>query len=49
VSAPLAWDEVDEQLSPARFNLRTMPARLAKLGDLFAPALESHVRLPRFE
>jgi bifunctional non-homologous end joining protein LigD len=48
VSAPLRWEEIDEKLDPLRFNLRTMPERLAKLGDLFAPALKNGVRLPRY-
>jgi bifunctional non-homologous end joining protein LigD len=48
VSTPLRWNEVDEKLDPRGFNLRTMPARLAEVGDLFAPALTQGVRLPRF-
>jgi DNA ligase D-like protein (predicted polymerase) len=32
VSAPLAWDEVDE-CEPADFTLSTMPARFAAIGD----------------
>ncbi|HSO40560.1 MAG TPA: hypothetical protein VLT33_48870, partial [Labilithrix sp.] len=33
VSTPLHWDEVDRDLEPRRFTLKTVPARLAKLGD----------------
>jgi bifunctional non-homologous end joining protein LigD len=33
VSAPLAWDEVDN-CNPADFTLASMPARFKKLGDL---------------
>jgi bifunctional non-homologous end joining protein LigD len=47
VSTPLRWSEVKAGLDPRRFNLRTMPARLAEVGDLFAPALSDGVRLPR--
>jgi hypothetical protein len=36
-------------LDPRGFNLKTMPARLGKMGDLFAPALMQGVRLPRYE
>ena len=48
VSAPLRWSEVKAGLDPRAFNLQTMPARLREVGDLFAPALESGVRLPRY-
>jgi len=47
VSAPLLWSEVTRKLDPGKFNLRTMPERLAKVGDLFRPAIEGGVRLPR--
>lgn len=39
VSAPISWDEVDT-VDPASFTLRTMPARLARVGDLAAGLLE---------
>ncbi|MCU1431060.1 MAG: polymerase LigD, polymerase domain protein [Actinotalea sp.] len=35
VSAPLRWDEVD-QVHPNDFDVTTMPARFAEVGDLFA-------------
>ena len=39
VSAPIAWDELDDpSLGPERWTIRTMPGRLAEVGDLFAPA-----------
>ena len=47
VSAPLLWNEVKASLNPMDFNLRTMPSRLEKVGDLFAPALSGRQRLPR--
>jgi bifunctional non-homologous end joining protein LigD len=46
VSTPLAWDEVDERLDPGKFNIGSLPTRLAKIGDLFAPALRGGQRLP---
>lgn len=49
VSAPLEWSEVTRKLDPAKFNLRTMPARLAKKGDLFRPLLAQGVRLPKLK
>jgi bifunctional non-homologous end joining protein LigD len=47
VSTPLKWSEVDESLDPRAFTIATVPKRVAKLGDLFAPALTAGVRLPR--
>jgi len=38
VSAPLTWAEVQME-PPLRFNVRTLPGRLAAVGDLFAPLL----------
>ncbi len=46
VSAPLKWEEVTKKLDPKKFNIRTMPDRLAKVGDLFAPVLRKGVKLP---
>jgi len=36
VSTPLDWSEVTEKLVPSSFNLRNLPARVDRLGDLFA-------------
>jgi len=47
VSAPLKWSEITKKLDPLKYNIRTMPNRLAKVGDLFAPALENGVKLPQ--
>ncbi|MFD8014421.1 non-homologous end-joining DNA ligase [Streptomyces sp. NPDC058955] len=35
VSAPLRWDEIDDAV-PEDFDIRTMPARYAELGDVHA-------------
>jgi bifunctional non-homologous end joining protein LigD len=37
VSTPLTWKEVDEGLDPRDFTIRTVPARLSAVGDLWAP------------
>ncbi len=46
VSAPLKWEEITKKLDPLKFNLRTMPNRLAKMGDLFARVFEEKAKLP---
>jgi len=49
VSAPLKWSEITKKLDPLEFNLRTMPDRLAKVGDLFAPIFEHAAKLPKLQ
>jgi len=39
VSAPVTWEEIEGV--PPRFTMRTLPARLAAVGDLFAPMLSA--------
>jgi bifunctional non-homologous end joining protein LigD len=40
VSAPLTWDELEAGARIEDFDLLNMPARVAKVGDLWAPLLE---------
>ncbi len=50
VSAPITWDELDdEDLRSDTFTIRDMPARLARLGDVFAPVLGPPRPLPPVE
>jgi bifunctional non-homologous end joining protein LigD len=49
VSAPLRWSEITKKLDPNKFTIRTMPNRLAKLGDLFAAVFEDQVKLPKLK
>ena len=49
VSAPLKWEEVTRKLDPKKYNLRTMPARLAKVGDLFERVFKDRVKLPELK
>jgi bifunctional non-homologous end joining protein LigD len=44
VSAPLGWDELDAGATIDDFHLRNMPARLAAVGDLWAPLLDPAAR-----
>jgi len=46
VSAPLRWEEINKKLDPKKFNLRTMPDRLAKVGDLFEAVFKKRAKLP---
>ncbi|HUP63523.1 MAG TPA: DNA ligase D [Thermoanaerobaculia bacterium] len=48
-SAPLKWSEVTKSLDPKKFNLRTMPGRLAKVGDLFADVFKNRAKLPKLK
>jgi bifunctional non-homologous end joining protein LigD len=42
VSAPCTWEEIERgDVGPRTFTLRTMPARIKELGDLWAPMLKS--------
>jgi bifunctional non-homologous end joining protein LigD len=34
VATPLRWDEVEPRLDPRAFSLRTVPQRIAEVGDL---------------
>ena len=36
VSAPLQWSEVDDQIAPQDFTIKTMEARVKKVGDVWA-------------
>ncbi len=41
VSTPLTWKEIDEGVKPDAFTIRTVPARLAEVGDLWAMLRQS--------
>jgi bifunctional non-homologous end joining protein LigD len=44
VSAPVTWPEVEKGLAIEDFTLMTMPARLARTGDLWKPLLSPRGR-----
>ena len=44
VSAPVTWDELDAGARIEDFDLRGMPARIAAVGDLWAPLLSPRDR-----
>jgi len=46
-SAPLQWREVNGKLNPSCFTIETMPRRLDKLGDLWAPVLGQAIDLEK--
>jgi bifunctional non-homologous end joining protein LigD len=39
VSTPLTWQEVKRGVRMENFTMKTVPPRLAKMGDLWKPAL----------
>jgi len=39
VSAPITWDELEGGARIEDFDVRNMPARIAKVGDLWAPTM----------
>src|SRR4029077_20457147 len=41
VSTPLTWKEVDDGIDPRDFTIETVPARLEKVGDLWAALRKS--------
>ena len=45
VAAPLRWEELAPGLDPRDFNLRTLPARVAEVGDLHQPLLSGRQSL----
>ncbi len=45
ISAPVRPDELRPALDPGRFTIRTMPARLAVVGDLWKDFWTSRQRL----
>jgi bifunctional non-homologous end joining protein LigD len=46
VSMPIDWDELDEELDPTRFTIRTALDRVRDRGDLFAGVLTTKQKLP---
>ena len=47
VSTPIRWEELDDpELRPDRWDVRSLPARLAEVGDLFLPAQVEAQELP---
>lgn len=39
VSTPLDWDELDSDLHPSRFTMKTVPDRISRIGDIFRGTL----------
>lgn len=45
VSTPLEWAEVEPQLDPREWNIKTVAARLREKGDVFKPILRGRINL----
>lgn len=49
-SIPLTWDEIrTKKIRPEHFTIHTVPDRVKKLGDLFAPVLAAGPKLPNLD
>jgi bifunctional non-homologous end joining protein LigD len=46
-STPLDWKEVKKGLTPDRFNIRSLPSRLEKIGDIFRPVLQKGINVQK--
>jgi bifunctional non-homologous end joining protein LigD len=49
VSTPVTWDEVERGVEIDDFRVDNVPARLAEVGDLWAPLVEESGRFPLHE
>jgi len=48
VSAPCTWEEIEKgKVAPDTFNLRNMPARIKKAGDIWADMLRKRPSLKK--
>lgn len=47
VSTPLKWSEVNFQLDPSQYNIKTVPNRIKKVGDIFKPVLKEKNNLKK--
>ena len=47
ISTPLLWDEVKPGLHPSQFNIKTIPDRIKKLGDIFKDVLGAGVDIKK--
>jgi bifunctional non-homologous end joining protein LigD len=45
VSAPVTWKELERGIELEDFRIDTVPARIAKLGDLWKPLLAARGRV----
>ncbi|GGW42376.1 DNA ligase D [Arenibacter certesii] len=45
VSAPLDWEELSDNINPANFTLKNIPARIQKVGDFFEPLLSTSINM----
>ena len=44
VSTPVSWQEIEREIELEQFTMKTVPPRLAKIGDLWKPLLDQRGR-----
>jgi bifunctional non-homologous end joining protein LigD len=44
VSTPVTWQEIEQGIEVQDFTMKTVPPRLARIGDLWKPLLEQRGR-----
>ena len=47
VSTPLAWDEVNLEITPQQYNITVIQKRISMYGDLWLPLINKHINMQK--